>query len=394
MFVRFCTRRCNSCGHSLQLELPEVSKQLVYLDQLVISNFWKVLDHRARGHLTTSKDTRWLTLYLELDHLRKLHLLVCPSSGFHFDESLELPDRARLLDARLSNGCTFRNWTRTRVVEATCHFQSWLTGSSPSQAPLGYRECFNQSPHSWTLRDLDRTPLNGGSDLAREHRASVDRVHAALSRWPEIWRRQTPRSFDLLVAEQVRVSATTYIQLYLEHQDALTACAMGTGPIDPLVFPNPASRLIYRLMEAAVKNGESETEAARLAGEFLLSPDFGRVPNVLISALLFAGLQHAYASGGRKQCPSPGTTYDVMMIASVLPYVNAIFVDKEMHGLLTTNPVRDRLPYHTKVFCPRTWREFLNYLEEIKHSCPDDHRKLANCLAGEGGCGPDINIFL
>lgn len=75
-------RRCRNCLHPRGYEpparfpLPNLSKSVVYLDQMAISNMMKALNPSAKGHDRAVRDGFWRPLFEKLDRLSKLQLLV------------------------------------------------------------------------------------------------------------------------------------------------------------------------------------------------------------------------------------------------------------------------------------------------------------------------------
>ena len=73
-----CYRRCRNClypGRALDkaaLPLPALTKKIVYLDQLAISNMMKVLDPRTRESTDERFRNRWRSVYENLSVVTKM----------------------------------------------------------------------------------------------------------------------------------------------------------------------------------------------------------------------------------------------------------------------------------------------------------------------------------
>jgi hypothetical protein len=75
-------RRCRECSHLQEFDLPKVHKEVIYLDQFVISNLMMV--HSQAKPVQPF----YYTLYSKLLHLSRLQAVVCPHSEAHLLESM------------------------------------------------------------------------------------------------------------------------------------------------------------------------------------------------------------------------------------------------------------------------------------------------------------------
>jgi hypothetical protein len=66
-----------------------------------------------------------------------------------------------------------------------------------------------------------------------------------------------------------------------------------------------------------------------------------------------------------------------------LPYVDAMFVDKQCASLLKQGRLRTELTYKAKVFSLNSPNDFLGYLEDICNSTPENIRVSADDIYGE-----------
>lgn len=68
---------------------------------------------------------------------------------------------------------------------------------------------------------------------------------------------------------------------------------------------------------------------------------------------------------------------EVQMIGALLPYCDAMYLDRQCHGLVIESPVADRISaYRTKIFSGRNKDDFIDYLREIEAGAPDEHLAL------------------
>ena len=81
------------------------------------------------------------------------------------------------------------------------------------------------------------------------------------------------------------------------------------------------------------------------------------------------------------------------MLSAYLPYCDAMFVDREMHRLLDEPPLKTAVNYGTKVFYPRSKREFLNYLDQIENSASAEHLAKVREVYGDDWEEPYVEVF-
>lgn len=116
------------------------------------------------------------------------------------------------------------------------------------------------------------------------------------------------------------------------------------------------------------------TEQLKKVGEYLQSPHFLRLPFVRLSSMLYAAIELKAPS--LKSPPNKGTTTDVTLIASVLPYCHAMFVDNGMAGYLREKQLRGEVAHFgTRIFSPKSKTVFLSYLDELETEADERHLK-------------------
>lgn len=58
-----CQRRCRTCWHTATVHLPEIKKQIVYIDQFAFSNIMKFLSPKVKGHERAVAEPFWKELF-------------------------------------------------------------------------------------------------------------------------------------------------------------------------------------------------------------------------------------------------------------------------------------------------------------------------------------------
>jgi hypothetical protein len=90
-----------------------------------------------------------------------------------------------------------------------------------------------------------------------------------------------------------------------------------------------------------------------------------------IAAALWATL--ATQAKTRSKAPDTGMLSDIRMISTLLPYCDAMLIDRECHGLLKNIPAPYRPGYPCRVFTASGREELLEYLRGIERGASGEH---------------------
>jgi hypothetical protein len=145
---------------------------------------------------------------------------------------------------------------------------------------------------------------------------------------------------------------------------------------------------VQAVMQVFREEGIPQEQLLSKASEYFLSPHLRHVPSIRISSMLYAALARKVA-GGQKRPPSRGMANDVEVLSALLPYCNAMFVDKECHALLSEEPLRSELGFGIKVFSLNNKQDFLVYLKDIEKSASQDLMMALVELYGDSWRGQD-----
>ena len=153
--------------------------------------------------------------------------------------------------------------------------------------------------------------------------------------------------------------------------------------------PRPAFVLRINEIAAQVASaGCPESEKYRMACSFLHSEVLAAAPFRPIAGSLYACLAKKAIS--QVKHPTEGFHSDVDVMSCLLPYCDAMFMDREtatywreIQGTLSR-----RLPFATRVFSLSSKEEFLAYLDELERAVPANQRRLATEVYGWQQPGP------
>jgi hypothetical protein len=186
---------------------------------------------------------------------------------------------------------------------------------------------------------------------------------------------QESTSFKLSVQEEAQALGRAIIEGFSSHLAKFAAYSFGLeSPQSPLEWPPPPATILVLNMCWILDEYKISDPMAQLLkiGEYLQSPHFLRLPFVRISSMLCAAI--ARKAPSLKSPPNRGTTTDVTVIASALPYCHAMFLDNGMAGYLREKQLRDEVSrFGTRVFSPKSKTAFLAYLDEIEAKADERH---------------------
>ena len=121
-----------------------------------------------------------------------------------------------------------------------------------------------------------------------------------------------------------------------------------------------------------MKAGVDEKHIDSKLIEYFTSDEFMELPVVKISSMLFASMARKAASG-KKKLPSSGTFNDTEFISILLPYCDAMFIDKEFDAYLNEEPLKSSALNETKIFSQIRKEDFMEYFDDIESSASVSH---------------------
>jgi len=143
----------------------------------------------------------------------------------------------------------------------------------------------------------------------------------------------------------------------------------------------PEMELFHQIIMALNEDGIPLLRASDLTLAYLKSDEVAKCPYIDISSSLYAEIAQRISMGaGRKIGELPFN--DVSFIAAYLPYCDAVFVDREMHGLLQSVKVSRAVKKFGNVFSVSNKNDFIRYLDGILEAAPELHLKLVRARYG------------
>lgn len=385
-------RRCRECSYSDSKVLPDLNKQILYLDQFVLSNMAKVLDplwKKERG----SQIQFYSDVFDSLDRSRQLQLVVCPESKIHEKESVvhkHFPVLRRLYE-HFANGTDFELPEIIHYHQLAIALQAHLVGRSVDYSEVPIERIIHGEVNGWT-NNYSITVRGGIYPDPQQHRiirkSVTDGLRQAFKEWAE-----EKNAFEEVYAGELRGGSTVMIDALKAHQRLLKDVVEGKEELTEDVWnPKITVDSTRNLFQMVLASGVSKDEAADVFIEFMYSNDALQAPLNHIRSLLFAAIARR-AAAGQKRVPSSGMANDIIAISAYLPYCDAMFLDNECAELLNEEPLKSRIKYPTQIFSLNNKQQFLEYLSSLKDIAGAEHLSLVDETYGMEGVTPFRSIL-
>jgi hypothetical protein len=364
------TRRCRECFVTKSYPLPELTKKVIYIDQFAISNMMKALNDEMESHEKTKAEPFWLEMFDALERVSKLQLVVCPDSSAHRDESLMWPYFGALkrMYEQLSHGISFHDAAHISDYQVNTALSAWLKGEVP-QHDLNPERVTSGRLNEWQDRLLITVDMKWPEDIVEGIRKFRDSVHEKVGQAFEHYKKLGEKEKDFeFWFEHERQHGADAILIAASNYGQRVRQMIATGDLDLLKLEGYRSRGYdtFRLIrDVMLGSGIEKENALQKIEEFINSDAYKDAPANRIAALMWAAIGHQ-AAHGRKNPPNQGMSTDITTVSTLLPYCDAMFMDRECAALLANLPKRFTPGFDTKVFSPATRAEFIAFLRQIE----------------------------
>lgn len=328
-----------------------------------------------------------------------MQLVCCPHSQYHFLESYVTPDQPLLtrMYEILSSGVQFKDDDWIRMCQVLDHARQWLGGRTPSRLLHARSKVLDGDPDAWQNRFLVSVKPSRTRSVADALRTGRDENHAEFKETFRNWQQGGQRSFDDVHRDEVAAFGPEIIRCYDAELSRRRGVIAGERPPQPEdLLPGIPQPFLIRLFEMVLRECEpkvaNHTDAVKKAIAYFQSQELAGVPFINISCLLIAALARGAASGQREP-PDRGMQTDINMVSVLLPYCDAMFVDRKMHALLSENPTAGRVGFATQVFSVRNLDEFIAFLQSIKNGASTEHLHILKQVYGHDWADPYYGLY-
>lgn len=378
---QFWFNRCTNCGYDKHWRLPRITKKIIYLDQLVISNMVK------------AKQPFWTELQKKLATLTGLQLVVCPYSEIHQDESLlshDLRDELKAMYRSFGGNDKFRDVQEIEQRQLLRSIRRYLGVSDPDGARPAWQDAFERDPHSWAVDPNVFADFPVHEPWVTDLRNRKQALHSDLESVANNWKDEE-HSFRQDVKREGLSYGRTLLKLYREMagsqqrfeanltDEMRTLYRLCAGPdrFDPPTPPGlqPGVMLIHWLAAEAHHAPPDTPDPVAVVEQFFESDEALNTPFLYISNRLWAAIAQKVRSPKGSRQPKPSDHYDVRSIATYAPYCDAMFVDKEFREMASQKNVDVPGRFGARLFSMKTRDQFVAYLDDTLHDISDAHRE-------------------
>jgi hypothetical protein len=306
--------------------------------------------------------------------------VVCPDSKQHQYESLTSAFYKSLKRTyeHFSGGLSFyasEDITRKQIARLT---ECWLK-KEPAIFNFDAEQIIRGKLHEWA--DRIYITVDGVLDgLVEDLRTTRNEIHKGLQEVFEIWQRERKSYKEVFEAEKGAYTRSLVQAHWAQQKKVSDALMLGQMPSLNDILPSQ-QYLVLTQLQYTFDDAFGKAESPRAMAEFLRTGVMNDAPFNVIGASLFASLSQK-AAAGQKRPPNQGTSNDVNMLSTLLPYCDAMFVDNECRALWQDIPREYKLPYPCALFSPNIGDEFLAYLRRIRDSATPEHLKIVSEIYG------------
>ena len=198
----------------------------------------------------------------------------------------------------------------------------------------------------------------------------------------DVWAKQV-RDFDywydLERTDYQRAIAQSVVQSQRERQGVIASIdpreQMSMEALNKFL-PSFAEGLLTSILhvmqfprEGGVRSPEEQT---KLLACFSKANRISEAPFLKLQAMMYAVIAMK-AAAGQREPPNEGMTTDIDNVAHLLPYCDAMFLDKECRALMLNVPMHVRPDDAKKLYSMQVKVEFLAFLREIRDSITVEH---------------------
>ena len=392
-------RRCAECYYprgdepAAKYPLPELNKKIIYIDQFAISNMMMFLNPSTKAYQRRRVDPFWGKLFEKLDTLCKLQLVICPDSDFHRDESLLAPfyEPLKRMYELLSHGVSFYNHKTIQRLQILGQLRIWLGESK--KLDLNVHRVTHGDINAWQRRFIFSLNLQYPQELIGATRTNRGKAAGHLEHIFRRWQSEKRKDFCDWYNEEKKGFAKGLVEAYHKYLENFAMVSFGLVPFQlESLLPSSAVTTFQAIKRRLREKGIKEKDLNSKLGEFLRSEEFESAPFIKIASILYAAMARKAATG-KKKLPTRGFVTDVQIISTLLPYCDAMFIDKECRNFLMERPLCDEIDYGTRMFSLGNRNEFINYLDNIKSEASKKHLRKVMEVYGPDWMKPFWEIY-
>ena len=366
-------RRCKRCRYRVEVPLPIPDKKVIYLDQLAISEIFKVKSKTRRPG--ASNEELWLDIEREVQRTFLLQQAIFPASSIHRNETLVSPfaNELTLAHEMLAGDVSLSSVNEIAMLQTTKFAEAFIVDGRPARIDFHVDEILKGKRNEW-VADMHINANFDYSAFAESTRSHRDALAAEFIPLFDSWTDEKPTFDEVLKSELESYGTANRGALRAAIQRASEA-SQTTDVIEYFdKISHPVMEQFMRVARIFESCGLSKEQARHKVFEFWDWTGNQQLPVHRISAYLFAALARKISSGQRRR-PSKGMMNDFDAISCYGPYVDAMFLDNECAQLLSERPLSTDLPIKAKIFSTNSGRAFIEYLRDLQNNASEHVRQ-------------------
>lgn len=389
------TKKCKECFHTESFRLPKLNKKIIYIDQFAISDMMKAINI-SEGKTKKVNDV-FLRLFSKLDSLVKAQLILCPDSEFHREESMLSNFKAlKRMYEHLSNANTFYDPFTIKRFQISDGFKRWLKKRNTENKKFSVDSVLHGDRNEWQNRFLITVDFKIRVKEIDDYRNSRIKVNEKIIELFDEWKKEK-KTFEQFYDKESSAYGPLLVRRYLDAMGKMLHALINNIEIPTEEYISLAmgesNTLITNLMHYLPEK-QNEAEKLKIIVPYLQSEEFKKLPFNVISSALWAAIEYQVSTGGRLNPPNVGMMNDIEMVSILLPYCDAILVDRDMYSILNFGKVKKITDiYKTKVLSLSNKDDLFQFLENIKNKSSQNHFKLIEKVYGKGWDQPFYTMY-
>ncbi len=328
----------------------------------------------------------YLEAFKKLDRLSKLQLIVCPDSQFHAEESLfsKYPNEHKRVYELLSHGVSYWDqWTILRF-EIMDHLRNWIAGKPTKETSFATQRFVHGKINAWQPRLLVTVNSSWLENNKANIRVAKDTAFDHMKDVYKRWESEKGKNFDYWYSEELSGWRATITDAYYSYLKKAAAVFSGSDPNCLNILPSPLAQIFQEVFNDISRSFPDESERDSKLKEFLGPESLDNVPFIRIYCSILGAVAHRLSVGNMKAEKIKSSFYtDVFISATLLPFCDVIFLEKQIAGFMKEKPLNSVLSKMPKVYSLASKTEFLSHLDEIESGATNEHLQTVKEVYGE-----------
>lgn len=338
----------------------------------------------------------YLEAFKKIDRLSKLQLIICPDSQFHAEESLfsKYPKEHKRVYELLSHGVSYWDqWTILRF-EIMEHLKNWMAGKPTKETSFVTQQFVHGKVNVWQPRLL----ISVNSSWLENNKANIkvakDTAFDHMRNVYKRWESEKGKNFDYWYSEELSGWRVTITGAYSDYLKKAAAVFSGIDPNCLNILPTPLAQIFQEVLKEISKSFPDENERDIKLAEFLSATSLENVPFIRIYCSILATIAHRLSVGNMKAEKIKSSFFtDVFISATILPFCDVIFLEKQIAGFMKEKPLNVVLGKMPKIYSLSSKDEFLAHLDEIEAQASEEHIRAVKEIYGEDWGKPFCKVL-